>query len=407
MAASTILLLESDADTGDAIAAVLTAVGYQVESTADSAEAIRRAGAFAVVILDLGDGAARPGIEICREIRGAPLLAGVPVLCLSQTDDVEERVRFLEAGADDVMGKPFDPRELEARVEALLVRFQRSRDLAPTVLLDGARRPRRATIACFSPKGGVGTTTIAVNIAAWLATGAPGRVAIFDLDVQFGQVATHLNVKPRLTITELARDDQALREPELLRSYAERHKDGLEIYAAPGNPELGRLLTPEPLDLALTTARLIYDSVVIDAGSELEERTLAVLDRADAVVVPISPEIGALKALHTLLETLSDSVPLASRATFVLNHMFARDMLAMRQVQSSLGATVGAELPYDPGLYLKAVNEGIPVVIGAPGSPPARALAKLAAAVSGLDESGEMVTHAERRPGRLGGLLRH
>ena len=71
----------------------------------------------------------RSAFDICREIRGTPALARIPVLCVGQSDDVEDRIRFLEAGADDVMAKPFDARELEARVEALLLRFQRSKDM--------------------------------------------------------------------------------------------------------------------------------------------------------------------------------------------------------------------------------------------------------------------------------------
>ena len=94
-------------------------------------------------------------------------MAAVPVMCVSATDDVEERIAFLEAGADDVMARPFDARELEARVEALLLRFQRSKDLAPIISADGLTLARaRRTVAVYSPKGGVGTTTVATNMPA-------------------------------------------------------------------------------------------------------------------------------------------------------------------------------------------------------------------------------------------------
>ena len=99
----------------------------------------------------------RTGLDVCREIRSTPALASIPILCVGQTDDVEERIHFLEAGADDVMGRPFDARELEARVEALLLRFQRSKDLVAVISTDGITVTRvRRTIAVHSPKGGVG-----------------------------------------------------------------------------------------------------------------------------------------------------------------------------------------------------------------------------------------------------------
>ncbi len=282
------------------------------------------------------------------------------------------------------------------------MRFQRSRDLAPLALADDGAPARRNIIACFSPKGGVGTTLIAVNVASWLAAQDPGRVLIIDFDPQFGQVATHLNLKPQLTVAELANDEQSLREPDLLRTYTIRHDSGLAVLAAPGRPESGRLITPETVELTISTARTAFNTVVIDAGSHVDERSLAVLERAEAVIIPIVPEIGALKALHSLLEYLTEVGSAAASATFVLNHLFAREMLSMKQIEAAIGTKVEAEIPYDPGLYLKAINEGIPIVRSVPASLPARALGKLAATVSGASEAA--AAQRDDRRGRLGGF---
>ena len=403
MPSSTILVLETIPGAAATVEGPLSSVGYQVTVTADPDDALRRAADFALVIVDVGPGP-RSGVDVCREMRRTAAFSAIPVLCMSQSTDVEERVRYLEAGADDVVGKPFDARELEARVEALLVRFQRSRDLAPLVHTDDEGPARRSIIACFSPKGGVGTTMIAVSVATSLAAQAPGKVLIFDFDLQFGQVATHLNLKPQLTLADLAHDEQSLREPDLLRTYAIKHDSGLDVIAAPGSPEAGRDITPEQVNLALSTARTAYETVVIDAGSDLDERSLAVLERAEAVVIPIVPEIGALKALHSLLDYLTEVGSAAAAATFVLNHQFAREMLSMKQIEAAIGTKIEAEIPYDPGLYLKAINEGVPIVRSAPTSPPARALARLAAIATGGPEAAVM-THDERR-GRLGAFRR-
>jgi pilus assembly protein CpaE len=401
---TSILLLSAVAEAAGPVATALRAVGHVVTTVTDADEAIRRAGEFGLVAIDAVD-PPRTAVEVCAEIRRTPALAGIPVLCISQKDDVEERVRFLEAGADDVMARPFDPRELEARVEGLLIRFRRSRDLAPQPGGELTAGGARHVVACFSPKGGVGTTTIAVNIAAVLAERFPDRVAILDLDVDFGQVATHLNVKPRLTVADLAADEAALLEPEMLRSYVEKSDPGLLLIAAPATPEIGRVITAEQVDRMLTTAPRAFQMLVVDAGSTLDERSLAILDRADAVLIPITPEIGALKALHELVEYLTEQGAVPAKTSFVLNHLFARDMLTMRQIEASLAAKVDAELPYDPGLYLKAVNEGVPLVRSAPASAPGRALARLAAMAAGIDES-EMAAEPKRAGGLFGGLRR-
>ena len=211
---------------------------------------------------------------------------------------------------------------------------------------------------------------IAVNVAMALAERAPSQVAILDFDVDFGQVATHLNVKSRLTVADLARDEGGMHEPDLLRTYAEKVEPGLHVIAAPATPEMGRLITAAQVEEILGTAPRAYGTVVVDAGSTLDERSLAILDRAEAVIVPITPEIGALKALHGFLEYLTDEGAVPAKSTFVLNHVFARDMLSMKQIENAIAAKVDAELPYDPGVYLKAVNEGVPFVRSSPASAP-------------------------------------
>lgn len=402
MAASTILLLETDPASETLLSGVLSGVGYSVTVVHDPGEAFHQASSHNLVVIDVVPPEIDP-VAVCREIRGTPALAAIPVLCISQSDEVEARIRFLEAGADDVMAKPFDARELEARVEALLLRFQRSRDLSP-LLTNGTGAPVRRTVAVFSPKGGVGTTTISVNVASALAARAAGRTALVDLDLQFGQVATHLNLSPNQTLAELARDETALREPELLRSYAARHDSGLEIYAAPPSPELAELVAPEHITRLLGTAASLYEHVVIDAGHVLDERTLNALEQADTVVFPVLPEFAALRALHVLIDYLTETGTVAPKAVFVVNHIFAREMLSMRDVESALGTKVAAELPYDPMVYLKAVNEGIPVVRGAPRSSAAERLLRLSALVAGDAGSAEAAS-TERRASLLGGLL--
>jgi pilus assembly protein CpaE len=405
--ASTILLIENDPAPESLIAGTLTNLGYTVTSFSDPDEAFGHISEHQLVVLNVVGGA-KSAPDVCREIRATPTMSAIPVLCISQTDEVEERIRFLEAGADDVMAKPFDGRELEARVEALLLRFQRSKDLSPTINADGALlQKRRRIVAVFSPKGGVGTTTIATNIAMVQAQAKPDRVILVDLHLQFGQAATHLNLELRQSVAELVRDEAALREPELLRTYALRHDSGLHVLAAPPTPEIAELIESSHVVQLLDTLLGSYDEVVIDAGSVLDERTMAAFERADTVIIAVYPEIAALKAVHGLLDYLNEAGTLGAKTSFVLNNMFAREILRMRDVESALGTKVTAELPYDPFLYLKAVNEGIPIVRGAPRSAAADRLVKLAASAFSSDGT-PVVADApvDRQKGRLGGLLR-
>jgi len=403
---SSILLLDADPEAAQAIGAVLTGVGYALATIADADEAVRDAAGHSLIVIDVTAPTTTPA-DVCKEIRRTPSLAVIPVLCICQADDVEERIRFLEAGADDVIAKPFDSRELEARVEALLLRFKRSSGMTATSHIGGGLADqRRRLVAVFSPKGGVGTTTIAVNVGVAHAATRPGRVLIIDLDLQFGQVATHLNVIPRQTIADLVRDEQSQREPELFKTYPTQHASGVHVLAAPGSPEQADLVTPAHVEQILETALGAYDSVVVDAGSNLDERSLAALERAEVVLLPVYPEIPALKAVHSFLDFVNEAGSIASKATFVLNNAFAKDVLKMRDVENGLGAKVSLSLPYDPFLYLKAVNEGNPVVIGAARTPVAAALISLAATAFGDRPATPGQPAAEKRSRGLGGLLK-
>lgn len=400
MPSSNILLVDQDLAAGRVLSDVLSSVGYTVTLLTDPSETLPRVPANQLVIIDVvvGD---RTAADICREIRATPSLAAIPVVCISQTDDVTDRIRFLEVGADDVLAKPFDARELEARVEALLLRFQRSRDLTPTEAQELPHRVAHRLVTVFSPKGGVGTTTIAVNMAVAIAARRPDRTLLIDLDRQFGQVATHLNLPVRQTMADLVRDVGAVREPEILRTYT-THSQGLHVLIAPGSPELGDTIGAEHVDTLMQTAVQAYDAVIVDAGSHLDEPTLAALERADGVVFPVYPEIPALRALHSLLEVLGEIGSVGQRATFVLNNVFAREILKMRDIESALGTRIAAELPYDAFAYLKAVNEGIPVVRGAARSLPAEQLIRLAAIAFGEDYGAAGGGKEEKR----GGLFR-
>ena len=401
MPASTILLIEADAKFGETISSALSRVGYTVTTIADPNEAMPKVSEHQLAIIDVVR-EPKTAFDICREIRSTAALSLIPVLCVGQSDDVEERIHFLEAGADDVMAKPFDARELEARVEALLLRFQRSKDMTAVVSADGLTvSHRRRTVAVHSPKGGVGTTTIATNVAVVAARQKPDRVALVDLHLQFGQVATHLNLDVKLSPADAVRDDASMREPELLRTYATRHDSGLHVFAAPTSPELAEGITAAHVDRILTTLLNAYDSVIIDTGSWLDERTMTAFEHAETVIFAVSPEIGALKAVHALLEYLNEAGSVTAKATFVLNNQFAREILRLRDVESALGTRIATELPYDPFVFLKAVNEGVPVVIGAPQSIPAGLFLKLATTALGADTIDVPAGQELRKAGRF------
>ena len=380
-----ILLLTIDRSAADSLTTALSRPGHGVTTVADPVDMFAAAAGYSLVIVDRVKDPYTVAAVI-EELRRDDTTAQLPVLAIAQADDLEERIRLLEAGADEVITKPFDPVELEARVEAVSLRFQRSlsaTSVAPLASASIGDPNARRVITVFSPKGGVGTTTIAANLAVLSAERHTKSTLLIDLDLSFGQVASHLNLQPKQGLLELVRDESALREPELFRTYAVHHPSGLQVIAAPPSPGFASLVTPEHVELVLARAVEAYEVVFVDAGATRDERMLAIFSRSDTVVVPVVPEIPALNAVHLLLDQLSETGAMGGQTLFVLNNTFARELLRRGDIETALGAPIANDLPYDPLAYLRAANEGVPVVTGSPKSQAAVKLRDLADVVLG------------------------
>ncbi len=381
MPANPILICAPSDELRSALESQLAAAGHSVTSVrtpADAVVALRDRPYNLVVAEGLAVSGAMSSLRTASTVP-------TPFLIVAPAGDVEARIAFLEAGADDVIADGFARRELEARVEALLIRAGHVR---PDTGRSGT--PSGEIVTFFSPKGGVGTTTLAVNTAVLLAGGVPGsqapgaRVLIVDLDLQFGQVATHLNLSPRFDLAGLANDEGALRDPDQAAAYLTQHSSGLQVLAAPANPDGDFRVTVEQLERALESVRGRFDHVVVDCGSRLDPRTLWMLEQADTHVFVIFPEIAALRATSLLLGFLAETATLRARTHFVVNHIFPKELLKTRDVENLLRAKPIAEIPYTEVEMIRAVNEGVPVVSSRAGSPVALALQKLAQAVIGI-----------------------
>jgi pilus assembly protein CpaE len=353
-----------------------------------------------IVVLDVVP-PPRTVADLCRELRGNPDLADVPILAITSSDDVEERIKLLEAGADDVMIRPIDERELDARIEALDLRLRRSKELRPSTLVAATRRPGRRLVVVYSPKGGVGTTTVAVNLALAIADRMPDASAVADLTPMGGHVATHLDIRPKLTIADLLRDSQDVISPEILRStYLTRHERGVHVLAGSGTPTTTPLMSGEQASRTLEGLLAAVPNVVADLGSQLDERAVASMEAADDVVVVVTPDFPTLKATHAFFEYLNENGSRVHEPTIVVNEIYALQTLTPGDIENALGRRVAIRIPYDPLLYLRAANQGTPVFAAAPTSQPARRYDQLAAIL--LGEDAPTAAREQRRRGLAG-----
>jgi pilus assembly protein CpaE len=386
----------------DPLAKTLGKSGRALTRIEDPAALLAAAVDQDVIVLDVVAG--RSIVDMAKEIRAVPELAEVPILAVTASDDVEERIRLLEAGADDVMIRPVDDRELDARVEALDLRHRRSKELrGPATLVATTRRPGKRLIAVYSPKGGVGTTTVAVNLALAIAARGPDQTALVDFTPMGGDVATHLDLRPKLTIADLIRDSAGMISPEILRTtYLTRHDAGLLVLAGSTAPSTQALMPGPEAARILEAVLAAVPTVVVDLGSNLDERVMASLDASDDVIFVVTPDFPALKSVHGMLEYLGEAGGQRAEPMIVVNETYALQTLTPGDIETALGRRVAIRIPYDPLLYLRAANAGTPVFSSAPTSQPSRRFDQLAGVLLGEDAPASL-TESRRRG--LGGFF--
>ncbi len=397
------LILSVNGPAEQALVAALKSSGIQASVVTDPAVAARDATGHQLLVVDAADD--KVVARLAHELRKAADAAGpaqLPLLAVAHGDDVELRVRLLEAGADDVLTYPFDPRELDALVDALLLRTESgstaTADGVPADIAVGPAARAHEVFVFAAAKGGVGTTTLAVNTALALAGASRAPVAIADLDFQRGQVATLLDVQGATTTADLARDEQALEDGNALRQAGAGHPGGVHVFVAPYRPDLGTSVDHQQATALVDALRRGFGQVVVDAGSVLDWRVLAEMGAADRIVLTVTPEIPSLRVLQGALELINEVEGVAERTVFVLNNLFARQSVSAEQIQEHLGVPIAVEIPHDGELFLSAANEGQPLILSAPRSPAAQAIRQLAAILRGQQAE----TRAAPQPKRKG-----
>jgi len=388
-----ILICAPDEELRAALRAALSGSDREVREVTTPTEAVAVLGGGGVDLV-IAEGLSASGA--IGSLRAARRDESVPILVVAPYGDVEARIAFLEAGADDVIERGFARRELDSRVHAMLIR---TGAVAPDPTTPGTGQ----LIAFFSPKGGVGTTALAVNCAALLPSGGSGevpgaRVVLVDLDLQFGQVATHLNLTPKLDFARLADDDDARTDPEGLAGYLTPHSSGLMVLASPTSPDSAARISVEDVEQVIGTLRSVFDFVVVDCGTRLDPRTIWVLEQAQDNVFVVFPELGALRAMNDLIHFLGEAAILQGRTHFVVNHLSARELLKTRDVENLLRSRPTAEIPYADVDMGRSVNEGSPIVLSKPSSPVGLAIQRLTAALVGAELRATSKPTKERRP---------
>ncbi len=302
------------------------------------------------------------GFTVCSKIRTMPNFCHTPIIMLTALDNLENKVKGFDAGADDYIAKPFETAELVARMNVLLRRF----DTAPAEV--GAHEPAQ-TIAVFSLRGGSGVTTIAVNLAAGLSQLWSSRVALVDMVATAGQTAMFLNQSLRNSWADLFVEDADEIEEDMVLSAMLPHESRVRTLASPSHPGQSELLTPQITSRVLDLLQTSFPYVVLDMPHDLGERTLVALDHSNIILIIAQPEIASLRAARLALETFETLQYQDKKIYVVLNWTFPHHGLALKDIERLLKAKIDLVLPHAADEFILALNYGKPPVLEDPESP--------------------------------------
>ena len=235
-------------------------------------------------------------------------------------------------------------------------------------------------ITVYSPKGGTGCTTIAVNLAIALNNEAT-RVVVVDANLQFGDVAVFVNEQGKNTVLDLAPRVDEL-DPEIVEETLIKHEaSGLRILAAPLRPEMAEKVSADQFVKVVQYLRQLYAYVVVDTASILTDAVLGVVDISDVLLMVTTQEIPSIKNSRLFLDLLQTMGVDKGRILFTMNKYDKRIAITPERISDNLKQEIAAIIPLDEKVVITAVNRGVPFMIDNKAQPAGKGIFSLAEAV--------------------------
>jgi pilus assembly protein CpaE len=340
-----------------------------------------------VIVMDIN----MPGMDgIAASEIISQRLPNSPIIMMSVHGEAEQLKQAMLAGAREFLVKPFSGDEFATSIKRVyereLVRreqLQTAREAAvPQTAAAQDDAENHQVLAVFSPKGGVGRTTIATNLALAIKRETNQRVALIDGNLQFGDVGVLLNLNPKnrsmLDAVEGGEPDR-----DIVESVVIDHSTGIRVLLAPPSPEGADLVTPVYLRKMVEILRESHDWVIVDLPSGLNDHSLGILDAADQIMVVAALEITTIKNVRLFLEVADQLDYERSKLRLVINRSDASQGIRIGDVEASIRRPIDGSIVSDGRLAVLAVNRGVPFVVSHPESPLSRDVTTLARKLAG------------------------
>jgi pilus assembly protein CpaE len=328
-----------------------------------------------LLILEIGDGEVPKDFQIIHNLHASGITREIFLTSSSLEPDL--LIQALRAGAKEFFRQPIKKEEV---VNALL-KFKERREKVPI-----EPKKRGKIIDIIGSKGGVGTTTIAVNLATSLIESTDSlSVALIDMNLLFGEIPTFLNINAAFNWGEVARNITRL-DSTYLMSILSKHPSGLFILPSPTGLDGVNIATPEIIEKLLALMRNVFDFIIIDGGQSLDSISLKILEMSDNVLLAAILSLPCLTNIKRLLWTFQKlGYPPEENIKIVISRYHNKSLISVKDAEQSIKKKIFWTVPNDYPATMAAINQGKSLLSVAHGAEITKNLGELAAALLGKD----------------------
>jgi pilus assembly protein CpaE len=319
------------------------------------------------------------GFEILKRLRRDPQFSYIPVIVITSKDELSEKLKAFELGADDYMVKPFQPEELVARM-GILARRGRAMQIAQK----GATTAGDATVVTVhSLRGGLGCSSIVVNLGLAFHKLWGKRTLLVDSVLTAGQVALLLDAKPTATWENLVGLEPENIDDVVVGEVMCSHKSGIRYIASPRYPIAADTFSNETLKLLLDRIKNLNDFVIVDTSHDFSDMAIQMLSTASTILLVMAPEMASLRTTVSAMEIYDRLGISLDKVKIALNNNSSNPAIKQAQLEKVLKRPIDFVLPYEAGEVNRALNFGQPFILTNPDLPICLVLEKMAYELSG------------------------
>ncbi|MBN1812234.1 MAG: response regulator [Anaerolineae bacterium] len=363
-----ILIVDDDLETVKLIGLMLEHRGYDISAAQSGAQALAKVqeGNPDLIVLDvmMPD---MDGHEVCRRLRASPVTADIPIIMFTAKTQLDDKVAGFQAGADDYLTKPVHPDELASHVEAVLMRSARRQAESPEPIM------RAKVFSLLGSKGGVGTTTLAVNLAVAFAQGPAHGKRIYFADMQSGMAAASFQFGLRRagSIARLLERPPEQIDDRVMEAHLEEHRSGVFVLSGQSEPfGVAEAVTPAYAEAIVRRIGSMADYLFLDLGVGLGETNRRLLPQCYQIVVAIEPQRSSLEFAKLLLAEMVESlnIPRHRVSLVLVNKMASAATFTKDTIEGLLQHELAGVVTPAPELAFQSCENGIPMVTAQPNS---------------------------------------